>query len=143
MDIFFEGPVIWAQLDANMHLRHSAYGDFAAQARLNMLDHVGIKARDLLSLHLGPILFREEIIYHREVGPNDHVKVSCRISKSRKDGTRWSIRHEIFRQDGVKAATVNVDGAWMDTVKRKLGALPQELQEKFTTLPYSEDYVEE
>ncbi len=143
MDIFFEGPVIWAQLDANMHLRHSAYGDFAAQARLNMLDHVGIKARDLLGLHLGPILFREEIIYHREVGPNDYVKVSCRISKTKKDGSRWSIRHEIFRQDGVKAATVNVDGAWMDTVKRKLGVLPQELQEKFTTLPYSEDYVEE
>ena len=134
---------MWAQLDANMHMRHSAYADFAAQARLNMLDRVGIQARDLAALHLGPILFREELIYHREVGPNDYLKVSCRIAKTKKDGSRWSIRHELFRQDGVKAATINVDGAWMDTAKRKLGTLPPELQQRFSTLPLTEDYVVE
>lgn len=143
MEIFFEGPVLWAQLDANMHMRHSAYADFAAQARLNMLDKLGMKAEELVALKLGPILFREELIYHREVGPNDYLKVTCVMTKSRKDGSRWSIRHEIFRKDGVKAATINVDGAWLDVVKRKLGTLPEHLYQKFKQLPVSEDYVEE
>ncbi|MFB6453907.1 acyl-CoA thioesterase [Chitinophaga sp. Hz27] len=140
MEIYFEGPVMWAQLDANMHMRHSAYADFAAQARMNMLTSVGLEVKDLMRLKMGPILFREELIYHREVGPNDYLKVSCVIRKSRKDGSRWSIQHEIYRRDGEKAATVNVDGAWIDVIKRKLTALPEDLAAKFQTLPYSEDY---
>ncbi|EEI92050.1 hypothetical protein HMPREF0765_2374 [Sphingobacterium spiritivorum ATCC 33300] len=34
---FYEGQVIWAQIDANRHMRHSAYADICAQARSNML----------------------------------------------------------------------------------------------------------
>ncbi|RFS20485.1 thioesterase [Chitinophaga silvatica] len=143
MNIFFEGPVLWSQIDANMHLRHSAYADFAAQARLNLLEHVGIKAVQFIQHQLGPILFREELIYHREIGPNDTVKVSCEMTKCKTDGSRWSIKHEIFRSDGTKSATVNVDGAWIDFQKRKLTALPAELMEKFMEVPRSADFVEE
>lgn len=143
MDIFFEGPVLWSQIDANMHLRHSAYADFAAQARLNMLEHVGIKAVDLIQHQVGPILFREELIYHREIGANDKVKVSCVMTKCRKDGSRWSITHEIFRGDGTKSATVHVDGAWIDFQKRKLTGLPEHILEKFKAVPRSADFKEE
>ena len=27
----FSAPVMWAQIDGNMHMRHSAYADFATQ----------------------------------------------------------------------------------------------------------------
>ena len=143
MHIFFEGQVIWAQIDANQHMRHSAYADFAAQARVNMLEKVGLSALKLFELNIGPILFKEELFYLREVALNDYIKVTCEISKSRADASRWSIRHEIFRSDGVKAATINVEGAWIDTVKRKLVALPEEMSALFLTLPRSEDFVEE
>ncbi|RBL89341.1 acyl-CoA thioesterase [Chitinophaga flava] len=141
-NIFFEGPVLWSQIDANMHLRHSAYADFAAQARLALLDQAGMDAKQFLKLQIGPILFREELLYLREINPNDTVKVSCEMTKCRPDGSRWSIRHEIFRGDGTKSAIVNVDGAWMDTRARKLGTLPPELMEKFKAIPRSEDFVE-
>jgi acyl-CoA thioester hydrolase len=36
--IFLKSKVLWSQIDANMHLRHSAYADFAAQARVEMLE---------------------------------------------------------------------------------------------------------
>jgi len=77
------------------------------------------------------------------VAMNDHLKVTCEITKSRPDGSRWSIRHEIFRNDGVKAAVINVDGAWLDMTKRKLTLLPAGLSEAFMNAPRSEDYVEE
>ncbi|MCW3464407.1 acyl-CoA thioesterase [Chitinophaga nivalis] len=143
MNTFFEGPVLWSQIDANMHLRHSAYADFAAQARLNLLDQFGLTAAQFQALKIGPILFREELIYHREVSANDTVRVSCEISRCKKDGSRWSIRHELFRKDGIKAATIYVDGAWIDMQKRKLTALPPELMEKFQTLPRTEDFTED
>ena len=140
-NVFYEGQVMWSHIDANMHVRHSAYADFAAQARLNMLHKVGIKPADLLKQRIGPILFREEIIYLREIGADDHVRVTCEVSKSRPDGSRWSIRHEIYRQDGVKAAIINVDGAWIDMNIRKLTALPETLAACFASAPLSADHV--
>ena len=143
MNVFYEGQVLWSQLDPNQHMRHSAYADFGAQARLTMLESLGLKPTELFAYNIGPILFREELFYRREIGINDSVKVTCELIKSRADGSRWSIRHEIFRGDGVKAATIIADGAWIDTVKRKLAVLPAELSELFMKTPKSADYVEE
>jgi len=140
-NVFYEGKVMWAQIDANMHLRHSAYADFAAQARLQMLENSGFDARLLEKLKIGPILFREELIYMREIRPGDTVKVTCTMTHCRRDGSRWSFSQEIFRGDGVKAAQVNVQGAWVDMVKRKLSALPQEWADTFMNIPKSKDFI--
>lgn len=134
---------MWSHLDANMHMRHSAYADFAAQARIVVLDRLGMDLQAFQKLRIGPILFREELVYLREVGINEHLKITVELTKSRPDGSRWSIRHEIFRADGVKAAVVNVEGAWLDLMKRKLTVLPEELQEQFFRLNKAEDYQEE
>ncbi|PRY09972.1 acyl-CoA thioester hydrolase [Pontibacter ummariensis] len=142
MNNVYEGKVMWSHLDANMHMRHSAYADFAAQARIEVLDQLGLDLKMFQKLHIGPILFREELKYLREVGVNDNLKVTTELIKSRPDASRWSIRHEVFRQDGVKAAVIEVDGAWIDVLKRKLAQLPEELAAQFAALPKSEDYEE-
>jgi acyl-CoA thioester hydrolase len=142
MNVFFEGQVLWSQMDVNQHMRHSAYADFAAQARLNMLESIGLKLTKLFEFKIGPVLFKEELIYLREIGINEHIKVTCEIIKSRSDGSRWSIRHELYRSDGVKASVITVDGAWIDTTKRKLTVLPPALSQLFIKAPKSSDYVE-
>ena len=140
-NIFFEGPVLWSQIDANMHLRHSAYADFAAQARLELLAFAGLSMETVAPLKLGPILFREELVYLREIRVHDHVIVTAEMTRCRPDGSRWSFRQEIYRKDGVKAAVVSVDGAWIDTEKRKLGTLPGELVRIFLEkIPRSDDF---
>ena len=103
-----------------MHLRHSAYADFAAQARLEMLERLGMNMAVMQAERIGPILFREETVYLREVHLGNSVKVSCLLSKCREDGSRWSFVQEIYRDDEVLAARIQVDGAWIDMVKRKL-----------------------
>ncbi len=143
MHVFFEGQVLWSQIDANQHMRHSAYADFAAQARVNMLEKCGLSALKLFELNIGPVLFREELFYLREVALNDYIKVTCEILKSRADASRWTIRHEIYRNDGVKAAIIIAEGAWIDTVKRKLVSLPEGMGNQFLSLPRSADFVEE
>jgi acyl-CoA thioester hydrolase len=140
-NVFYEGRVLWSQIDANMHLRHSAYADFAAQARLQILEDLGFTSEMLQNLKIGPILFREELIYMREIRPSDMVKVTCMMSHCRKDGSRWSFSQEIYRGDGIKAAQVNVQGAWVDMEKRKLTALPQEWAEAFLKIPLTADFV--
>jgi acyl-CoA thioester hydrolase len=140
-NVFYEGRVMWSQIDANMHLRHSAYADFGAQARVQILDSLGFDAKAFEQLKVGPILFREELIYLREVRPNDFIKVTCILTKVRADCSRWSFRQELFRGDGIKAAIINVDGAWIDTVARKLVGLPEEWVNKFMHVAKSEDFV--
>jgi acyl-CoA thioester hydrolase len=138
----YTGKVMWSHLDANMHMRHSAYADFAAQARIEALEELGLDLKTFQRLHIGPILFREETTYLREVGINEELTVTSVLIKGRKDGSRWSIRHELFKADGVKAAVIVVEGAWLDTQKRRLATLPEELVEHFTRMPRSADYVE-
>ena len=143
MHVFYEGEIIWAQIDPNRHMRHSAYADIAAQARLNMLREAGLNLETLVKDGIGPVIFREELLYLREIVLNDTVKVTGELTRSRPDGSRWTIRHEVYRGDGVKAAIITVEGAWLDLQKRKLTPLPADLGQLFAASPRSEDYVEE
>ena len=128
-NIFYEGQVLWSQIDANVHLRHSAYADFCAQARSNMLNKMGLSLEEFNKRKIGPILFREELNYLREIGLDERVKVSVVITKFNKLNSRFSFRHEIFKENGVKAAVVLVDGAWMNIRERKLTNIPEEWME--------------
>jgi acyl-CoA thioester hydrolase len=125
-----------------MHMRHSAYADFAAQARIEILDEMGLDMKTFQKLHIGPILFREETTYLREVGVNETITVTTELIKAKKDGSRWSIRHELFKADGVKAAVIIVEGAWIDVLKRKLATLPEELADHFMQIKRSADFEE-
>lgn len=135
-----EFEVKWADLDPNRHMRHSAYNDYAAHMRLKILQEAGLDIPTLESLKMGPILFREETKYLREVGMQGNITLTAALLKSRSDGSRWSFLHEMFRADGIKAAIITVDGAWMDLVKRKLTAPPAEITELFLSMPKAEGF---
>ncbi|MEI5985451.1 MULTISPECIES: acyl-CoA thioesterase [Sphingobacterium] len=141
-NIFYEGQVLWSQIDANVHLRHSAYADFCAQARSNMLNQLGLSLSEFNQKKIGPILFREELNYLREIGLDERIKVSVEIIKFNVKNSRFSFRHEIFKENGVKAAVVVVDGAWMDIVARKLTNIPEEWMSIIHKIPRAADYLE-
>lgn len=130
----YKSKVMWSMVDANMHLRHSAYADFAAQARLELLEKSGIGLGVFAKHQIGPILFREELIYHKEVRLNDEITVTCELTKLSEDGVKWSFTQKISRGDGLHAATIHVDGAWFDLQKRKLTTLPPEMLAVFNKL---------
>lgn len=139
---FYEGQVLWAQIDANRHLRHSAYADFCAQARSNMLKSIGLSLTDFAKNQIGPILFREELIYYKEIHLDEYIRVEVEMNKYNTVNSRFSFRHTIYKENGVKAAEVNVDGAWLDLKTRKLVAVPADWQSYLDRIPTSEDYVQ-
>lgn len=140
--IYYSGQVLWSQMDANNHLRHSSYADLCAQARINMLTDVGLSMQELENLQIGPILFREELVYLREVRLNELINVQIEITRYNHSNSRFSFRHSIWKENEVLAAVVTVDGAWMDLKKRKLTTLPEEWTAYFGKIPKSEDYQE-
>lgn len=140
--IFFKGQVLWAQIDPNRHLRHSAYADFCAQARSNMLNGIGLSLKQFADYKIGPILFREELIYHREILLDENIYVEVELTKFNITNSRFSFRHSVFKSDETKSATVIVEGAWLDLEKRKLTRIPDEWNHFINKIPKSEDYVE-
>lgn len=128
----------WADMDPNGHMRHSAYADYAADQRLVLLAEWGYDIKEFARLRLGPILFREETVFLKEVHIGEEIRVDSRLRSVNDDGTRWSILHTIYKTDGRVAATVTVDGAWLDLDKRKLTTPPAELAESFRVLPAAE-----
>lgn len=142
-NIFFEATVMWSQIDANQHMRHSAYADFAAQTRMALLDSLGLPANIFLKNNRGPILFREELIYIKEINMSERISVSCELVKCKEDGSKWTIKHQIFNSQQKLSAIITVDGAWIDLSKRKIAALPENILHLFMEIPKSDDFIEE
>ncbi len=108
----------WSDMDANRHLRHSAYYDYAAAMRIMVLSDSGLTLKKLEEFEIGPILFREEAIFKREIRLYDKITVDVVLVKSTADFSRWSLCHQFIKEDGSLAAIVNIDGAWLDLIKR-------------------------
>jgi acyl-CoA thioester hydrolase len=133
-------PLRWADFDANFHLRHSVYYDFAATARLEFMGNGGLSYESMKEHGFGPILFREECLFKREVRPGDQIFINLLVTKLRRDSSRFSFRHEITKEDGTLCAILNIDGAWMDTRLRKLTVPPAFVVAMFQHLPKAEDF---
>lgn len=130
----------WSDFDANMHLRHSAYYDFGATSRLDFFNAQGLTYELMQESQIGPILFREEALFRREVRLGDKLFINIMVSKLRPDYSRFSFRHEITRDDGTICAILNVDGAWLDTKLRKLTLPPEIVAKSIERATRTEDF---
>ena len=134
--------VIWADLDANAHMRHSAFADYGAQARIGFLTEHGFGLAEMHQHRIGPILFREDLRYLREVRANEKITVTCEAVGMSPNRKHFKIRHRILRQNGELACTIECQGAWFDLAARKVIPAPAELQVVMDKMPKSDDYAE-
>lgn len=133
--------VRWDDVDPLQHLRHTAYSTYAAQTRLGLFKEYGVDFLPSEGTPMSPVLFREELIYRREVRLDDTIRVTGQVSVLSPDATSWAMRHEIFRGDGVHAATVSVSGAWIDLDLRKLTAPSADVAAAMNGLPRTDDFI--
>ena len=131
----------WSDIDANRHLRHSVYYDYGASCRMQILNNLGLTIPKLEEFAIGPVLFREEAIFKREVKFEDQILISTDLVKATKDYGKWSIRHLLTKQDSTLAAIITVDGAWIDLVKRKLAVPNEFIYSIFDQFPRSPEFI--
>jgi len=116
----------WSDLDPNFHLRHSAYYDFGAYCRIAFLTESGITASYMTGQQIGPILFREECIFRKEIKFGDEITINLKLDKCTPNFSRWTMKHEIWKDEATFCAIITIDGAWLNTQLRKL-TLPGEM----------------
>ncbi|MBK8610518.1 MAG: acyl-CoA thioesterase [Chitinophagaceae bacterium] len=130
----------WADLDPNFHVLHSKYYDFGAYCRMAFLTEHGITPALMAAENIGPIIFREECLFKREIKFGDTVTVFLKLSKCSEDGSRWSMVHELWTNTDTLAALITIDGAWMDTQLRKLIVPPEICYLGLNQIPKTENF---
>ena len=88
----------WSDLDPNFHVRHSVYYDICAQLRTQALGAIGFSLEFFAKNKIGPVLFKEECAFRREIRFGDTIKVNVAALKLSKDGGRFSFVHEFTRE---------------------------------------------
>jgi acyl-CoA thioester hydrolase len=115
----------WSDLDPNFHLRHSAYYDFGAYSRVCFLEEMGLTSTVLAQHTIGPVLFREECSFRKEIHFGDNISIDLQLEKCTPDFSRWTMKHRIFKDEEILCATITIDGAWIDSRLRKLSTIPE------------------
>ena len=129
----------WSDLDPNGHVRHSVYFDYGAQARIAYLQQQGFGIDWMKSKGIGPVLFREEAKFYRELNAGDQLVIDVQLARLSDDHRKWSMQHRILRGDEL-CATINLDGAWLNLKTRRIAPPPKELVENFEALERTEDF---
>ncbi len=130
----------WADLDPNFHVLHSKYYDFGAYCRMAFLTEHGLTPAVMVENNIGPIIFREECIFKREIRFGDELEVYLKLSKCNEDSSRWSMVHELWINGNTLAALITIDGAWLDTTIRKLAKPPEVCKVGLNQIPKTDDF---
>jgi acyl-CoA thioester hydrolase len=134
----------WADLDPNFHVRHSVYYDFGAQHRIEILEQQGLSIKVLQENYIGPILFKEECVFRKELRLNQQIFITTKIARLNADASRWTIVHELTNDKNELCAKISVDGAWMDTKLRKLAnPTPDMVLDVMNSMPKTDDFKKE
>jgi acyl-CoA thioester hydrolase len=138
----FSQPIAlrWADLDPNGHVRHSVYYDWGAMVRVAYLEQKGVGLGWMAQNGIGPVLFREEARFLRELRFGDQVHMDLWLAAASPDGRKWRMRHRLVKGAEV-AATIEVDGAWLDLRARKIVAPPEALVQAFAGVSRTDDFA--
>lgn len=131
----------WGDMDFNSHMKNTAYLDKAADVRQMFLMENGFPIENFLRLGIGPVVKKDELEYFREIHLQEKIKVTFALAGHAIDGSRFLMRHEIFRQDGELSARVTSAGGWLSLTERKLIAPPPLLLSAMNLLDKTEDFV--
>lgn len=130
----------WADLDPNGHVRHSVYYDWGAMVRVAFLESKGVGLAWMAQNAIGPVLFREEARFARELRSGDVMAIDVQLAAASPDGRKWRMRHRVFK-DAEVAATLEVDGAWLDLRARKIVVPPEEMVRAFADFSRTDDFT--
>jgi acyl-CoA thioester hydrolase len=131
----------WSDLDANQHVRHSAYADWATHSRTDWLSAHGFTLKRMTEMNVAPIIFEESTKYFKEIYLGDQIVIDLQLVGLNQDASRYHMR-QAFRRDDTICALYEIKGAWIDIANRRIAPPPPLLLDATENMVRSEDYAE-
>jgi acyl-CoA thioester hydrolase len=135
-----EFEIRWSDVDANLHLRNSAYIDYMSHARMSFFTEKGFGQLELAKLNIGPIVLSEHMYYFKEVFPGNPITVSLQLKGISENGMFFEFSHNFYDNKGRNLARCEMMGAWIDLKERKLRDLPAVLFDHLEGLDKAPDF---
>lgn len=132
--------VRWSDIDANVHLIHTAYSGFMAHTRMCFFDHYGVNMAEIANARLGPVLLNEHINFLKEVRPMETVYVDIELSGITPDYKIFRFDQGLYKISGDIAAYSRLLIAFIHMDDRKMAQIPESWQKSFDQMPRSDDF---
>jgi len=132
----------WADFDANKHMRHTAYNDYAAECRVRFLTENNFGLKEFEQLNIGPVLFSENTNFKKEIKLGEDISVTLFLQAVSKNGERFKMFHKVYNKNGDLAAEITIYAAWFNLSSRKLCIPPKQIITTFNNLEKTDDFEE-
>ncbi len=130
----------WGDMDFNSHMRNTAFLDKSADVRMMFFSENGFPMGEFVHRKLGPVIMKDEIQYFKEIWLLEPLRVTLAMAGLSVDGSRFLLRNEFWRKDGVLAARLTSVGGWLDLSVRKLVLPPETLLRAMRSITQTDDF---
>jgi acyl-CoA thioester hydrolase len=132
--------VRWADIDANRHVRYSAYIDAAAELRYRFFTHHNLPPEAFDKLGVGPVYTSLTATFFREVLLGETLTITYMLTGLSTQGIRWKVQHEFLKANGKKAVAVSLEGTILNLSTRQPTMPTPEIMAVFQQVPRSPDF---
>jgi acyl-CoA thioester hydrolase len=134
--------VRWTDIDANRHVRYSAYIDAAAELRYRFFTEHDLPPEAFDKLGVGPIYTSLTANFYREVRLGETLTITYLLSGLSPSGVRWKVQHDFLKENGKKAVSLWLEGTILNLKTREPIAPTPEIMRVFQQVPRSPNFEE-
>lgn len=141
MDSYSQPYVIrWSDLDANAHVRYSAFIDAAGDVRYRFFTEQGYPPEKFAELGVGPVYTALHAEFLREVRLGETVTITYSLAGLSSNGARWRVHHDVLKSNGKQAVSISLEGAIIDLATRSAALPSAELAAIFDRIPRLKEF---
>ena len=132
--------VTWSDLDANRHMRNTAYFDYAAQCRFLFFAGNGFGPNEFETHSIGPVILTETMTYKKELNFLEKFEVCLFCGGINESGTKFQTVDRFVSGDGRSHGELKTTFMWFDLRTRKTTRAPDALMELLMSIPKIDDF---
>jgi acyl-CoA thioester hydrolase len=134
--------VRWTDIDANRHVRYSAYIDAAAEMRYRFFKEHDLPPEAFDRLGVGPVYTSLTANFYREVRLGETLTITYQLSGLSPMGVRWKVQHNFLKANGKKAVSISLEGTILNLATREPSMPTPEIMRVFQLVPRSPTFEE-
>lgn len=131
----------WSDIDANMHIKNTAYNDLFIQGRLTLLLKMGFGMKEFKEYNLGPMIIHEHLFYVQEVRAESEVYIDIQLRGMSPDGKYLKFAQHMYNNKGELSCYLDLTFVWLDLKARKLTVPPPQLLDALKKMDKTPDYA--
>jgi acyl-CoA thioester hydrolase len=130
----------WFDLDANGHMKNTAYMEKSVDCRLRFFNASGVSPDVFSKWKVAFVVVRDETTYSRELFLGDRMRVQILCGGINAKGSRFVIVNRILTPDGERVYEIRSMVVWLNTETRKSTTPPPELAALIENMARTEDF---